>query len=271
MNKKLYLLVIALLMVGTKSYSIDKSELDLNDQNSGFSSSFIQLGQIFFPFLPHTSLLSGNSGFSVSYMYPGFYSGMTGQVDFSYTTSSEDSYHFGIGYANLIIGINKKITDFNQNSIYLNAQLGRHGGGNKEFLHIDNLNASIGLSNRITGIKKKMDIEFAIDGFFYSGGGGDWFPFIPYNRGIVSNVHFSHTLFKKLIVSYGIGFGFVQYRFDAIELEEWINSDKDYNQQCYISYRSERLAGKKWQFKEREPMWDNHLIFPFGCSVSYRF
>ena len=270
MIKMLNLFILYIFLVNTSLYAIDKSELDLSEQNSGFSSSFVQL-QIFSPFLPHTSLISGQRGFSVSYMYPGFYNGMTGQVDFSYTTSSGDTYHFGIGIPNLNIGINKKIIDGRKNSIYLNIHYGVHDGRGKKFIMLDNTNTLIGLSDRISLLNKSTNIEIAIDCFVHAGQFGDLIPFFPYMRGIVSNIHLSHIFFNKLVMSYGIGFGFVQYRYDKIALEKYINSEKDYEQECYISYNQERLSGKDAFYKERKPGWDDHLIIPFGLSLSYKF
>lgn len=227
--------------------------LALSNQNTMFSDSQLQF-QIFSPYLNHNSLLNDENGFSIGYQYPGFYNGVSGQVQLSYTTLSKDSYSFGFGWFNINFGINKKLFNVENNTVYLNIYYGYHHGHSKKFITIDNSNAIIGLSNKITGVKKNLNIDISINGFLHTGQSGDLTPFIPYTRGIVSNINISHTFSGSFAVSYGLGIAIVQYRYSNNE---------------YITYNIENNHPQYYSIKN--PKWDNFLIIPFGLSIGYNF
>jgi len=239
--------------------------LDLSNQNTSYSPSYIQI-QTFSPFTPHSSLLTGENGVSVAYQYPGFYNGITGQVNFYYTTVDKDSYSFGIGLMNLSIGINKKIIEMKDNSIYLNVNYGIHPGNGIDPTFLENSNIIIGLSNLIQTQGKQATIEFAIDGFIHAGQRISFLtPFIPYTRGIVASALLSLRISKALILSFGLGVGSVQYRYDADYAE---SSSDGYD---YIPYTIERKSKEGDYFRIVNPKWDKHIIIPFGLSLSYKF
>lgn len=124
MKFKILVLLILVFFFSKMGISNDFG-LDLSDNNSYLSTTEMQF-QVFSPFLIHSVFLSGKSGLSTSYQYPGFYNGNSGQLNLFYTTSSQDSYHFGLGFFNLHLGIMYVIKLVRNGTIILLYRLACH-------------------------------------------------------------------------------------------------------------------------------------------------
>lgn len=225
MKQRLCLKTILLFFITIGLYASDAQKLDLSKQNNMYAPSFLQL-QIFSPYLPHSSALSGAQGFTVSYLYPGFYNGVSGEVHFNYTSLKGDNYYLGLALPNLSFGINKKLFNLKDNAMYLNFRYGLFAGNVKNSpVLLDNTNLLFGLSNRVKGVLNNTDLEFSLGSFFHAGqSSSNLTAFIPKTRGLTFNIHFTYLFNSSLIIGYGLGLGIVQYRYDETELKNVPNN-----------------------------------------------
>ena len=70
------------------------------------------------------------------------------------------------------------------------------------------------------------------------------------------NLHYSTQLLKDLVVTFGLGLSFVQYRYMLRNYDEYI----------YVSWYREKHTNTLIN-----PEWDSHIIIPFGITLSYHF
>ena len=239
-NRNIILILILMCLLSYNNIAAQQE-----DKNFLFpmETSFIFLN------LQHSSQTNINSGFSLVYNYPGFFSEL-GQISLNYKSIDRDSYYLGLGMVYILLGLNKSIIKTGKEVIYLNGCFGTIGA--------DGLLGSIGLSyfsqiNKSIAYELSLDI-YSHDGYNYS------VVYIPlsvvyYTRGIITNFILQKNLSNKINLSFSIGLSFTQYRY--VEYDDYYKyvSKWDENHSTYTD----------------NPRWDSHFLFPFGITISLMF
>jgi hypothetical protein len=197
----------------------------------------------FYPFaLPHVSNVIGDSGFALSYIYPGMWSTF-GQMNLYYTNSNEDSFFFGVGLPYLMIGMNKIVAS-EISKLFLNINLGIS----------ENLIGSIGISN-IYHLAKNSYLGLDLDIFYFGDLNGDMMvPNVPESWGTLINAdytysteHFNFTLFA--------GVSFTKFYSNEVEY---------YNADTW-------MPGFVCTTRDEPILTDFYVNFPIGFSLTAKF
>ena len=216
--------------------------------------------EIFTPHITHASNINGESGLSILYSYPGFFS-LLGQTSIYYTSKSNDSYFISLGEVYLMMGTsnNIKYFDMYDSKFFLNLNVGTFGR--------DGYLGSIGFSY-LKKLINKNRIELITDIFFHQGYNADIIPDKDYSQGILFFINYSNLITKNLNINFGIGISFIRYRYIYTANGSIFVSNKEYRYR-YVSKKME-----KYYIENNlgiNPAWDNQIIIPFGITVSYHF
>lgn len=206
---------------------------------------------LFYSFFHNTDI---RQGVSVTCSWPAFYSPI-GEMLFSYRNSHSDAYSLGVGGFYVLVGLNKKIGDYNEWKLFSNLSLGY--SIQEDFL------GNIGISI-YRKLDSKQNIEISLDGFIHNGVDGDEFvPKVPYTQGIAFTGSYSCNIYKSFYFSLNFGCSLVRYTYVryAYASRNW-----PYR---YISYRTYKNIDSIEKYSN--PGWDSHFQFPLGIAFIYIF
>jgi len=236
-NRNIILILILMCLLSYNNIAAQQE-----DKNFLFpmETSFIFLN------LQHSSQTNINSGFSLVYNYPGFFSEL-GQISLNYKSIDRDSYYLGLGMVYILLGLNKSIIKTGKEVIYLNGCFGTIGA--------DGLLGSIGLSY-FSQINKSIAYELSLDIYSHDGYSNS-VVYVPlsvvyYTRGIMANFILQKNLSNKINFSFNIGFSFSQYKYAEYD--------------DYYKYVSKKEANKKDYIGDTK--WDSHWMIPFGATLT---
>jgi hypothetical protein len=215
------------------------------------------------PNLAH--ILNGSSalkGLSMAYKYHGFISPV-GQVDFSYTSESENSYTLGIGIPYMIFEGNIKLTNYNNYKLFLNVNIGIliNERTNPIFKNIGYL-GSLGTSFSLP-INNQENFDLILDTFYHQGWSNEILH-IPYLRGVTFSTNYANNFIGGFWFSLYLGLSYTEHRL-LTETSPIGSIDK-----YYITRKSEknwvRQEGYNLNFK-----WKPKFVVPISISVLYKF
>ncbi len=196
-----------------------------------------------YPFMvPHVSNVIGDSGFALSYSYPGMWS-YFGQMNLYYTNSNEDSFFFGVGLPYLMIGMNKVVAS-GISKLFINLNLGIS----------ENFIGSIGITN-IYKLNNNDYFGINLDLFYFGELNGDMMiPNIPPSWGQLINIDYTYST-KYFNFTFFAGVTFT--KFYSYEVEYY---EDDFWMQGYVCTTRD------------EPIWtDFYTNFPIGFSLTAKF